>query len=143
MPFRSRMGMTLVAALIAGASFVLLPTAPAWASFTSCNNQTHSFNTCEHVEGVSVYVDYIRGWTTNDYPDGSGTATNLHIEIVNPSGNKLMNCPSFSLAPDKTSPACTWSKFGDVPQGYYCDILWHWNGSGYDNLGGACVDVHP
>lgn len=137
------MGIALAATVMAAVPFaVALPATPAFAvaSFTNCNGE--NFDTCAHVQGTGLYVDYISGWTTNDYPVGSGEAIGLHIEITGPSGS-LKSCATFNLNAGHQSPTCTWTKNGNVNAGNHCAILWGANGSGgYNNLGTACVNIH-
>jgi hypothetical protein len=135
MSFRKRLTVLLGILALAPALLLTLPATTAWASGTGCDG--NGLDTCVHVQGTGLYVDYMSAWTVNTT---SRTVTGLHIELHGPTG-LLKNCPSFTLAAGQTSPICTWTPKGDVRAGNYCATLWQYIAGTYDNDGTLCANI--
>lgn len=129
---RAKIRIALGAAVI-GAS-VLMSATPASATDSGCNNN-NSINVCLTITGSGQFVN---SFDVKIYNNTSASWPNTHVEILRPNGTAWKNSGSFTLT---AFADLLWGVQADVAVGKWCAIVWHYNGSTYNNFGERCERV--
>jgi hypothetical protein len=115
---------------------VLMSASPAYATDHGCNNN-NAIDVCLTITGSGQFVN---SFDIVVYNNTAASWSNTHFEIQAPNGGAWKNSDAFTMTAD--------SEWGwlvgvqaDVAVGSWCAIVWHYNGSGYQNFGEQCEPV--